>query len=154
CRHAAGNDKALAIEKARRVADVGLDADHLANPKRIDADAQVLLARCDADCECRSAAICQSHEGLQLPLRRRPRGNKQEQAEHQQPDATAWAQDDYRAKIPRNTRANGDTVTSPELNAKGFTRPSLFATMMSVIPFDGMLTSMDDDAFSLTPNCQ
>ena len=61
--------------------------------------------------------------------------------------------DRYRAKIPRKTLANGEAVTSPELSAKGFTRPSLFATRISVMPRDGTVNTIEDEAFSPIPNC-
>src|SRR5438309_88473 len=71
----------------------------------------------------------------------------------QEQTRTQARNDRYRAKIPRKTLAKGDTVTSPELSANGFTSPSLFATTISVIPRDGTVTTIDDEAFSLIPNC-
>src|SRR5207253_10961070 len=59
----------------------------------------------------------------------------------------------YRNKTPRNRRPKGDAVTSPAASANGFTSPSLLASKIIVSPRDGTVTTSDDAALSLTPNC-
>src|SRR5581483_4726950 len=154
--HAAVADQVSAGEETGDEGQIGLDAEHLADRDRCRTVEKMLVRRNRlvlAD-EGRRAAERKADERPQLPFGGCRRRNDQQEADNQQPEATRWAGLHYRANKPRNTRANGDTVTSPAVSAKGFTRPSLFATMMSVMPFDGMLTSMEDEAFSLTPNCQ
>src|SRR6185436_5656522 len=54
----------------------------------------------------------------------------------------------------KNNRANGDTLISPSANGSGLTRRSLFASRIIVSPFDGSVTTSDEPAPGLTPNCQ
>src|SRR5438093_2610179 len=63
----------------------------------------------------------------------------------------AWA---YRINVPRNSRPTGDIVRSPADSGNDLTRPSPFASTISVTPRPGTVTTSDDDAFPLTPNCQ
>ena len=55
----------------------------------------------------------------------------------------------YFTTSPRNTFANGETVTSPAVSVAGLARPSLLATRISVMPRAGSVISSDDEA--LTP---
>src|SRR5947209_17356523 len=63
----------------------------------------------------------------------------------------AWS---YRTNVPRNSRPTGDIVRSPADSGNDLTRPSPLASTISVTPRPGTFTTSDDDAFSLTPNCQ
>ena len=60
----------------------------------------------------------------------------------------------HRTKMDRNSRANGDTVTSPLASENGRDSPWLFASTMKVSPRPGTVSTSEDEALSATPNCQ
>jgi hypothetical protein len=60
----------------------------------------------------------------------------------------------YLVNSPRNSFANGDTVTSPAASGNGRLSPWLFASRISVWLRRGSVSISDEDALSPTPNCQ
>src|SRR5207247_9878338 len=79
--------------------------------------------------------------------RRRQQHGRQSDARRERPPAV------QRTKIPRNRRANGDTVTSPASSENGRASALLFASKINVNPRNGAVRIIDEDPLSETPNC-
>ena len=67
--------------------------------------------------------------------------------------AAAYTHLNYFTTRPRNTRANGDTVTSPAVIDVGFASPSLFASRISVTLRFGSVITSDEEMAGLIPYC-
>src|SRR5580765_7306778 len=155
CRHAAVRDKLKRVrrvlEEGRRMTEVTFDSKDLAEEHSTRAKREVsAIVGLRHEIVRRVSSIGHRDERLQLPLSsRRPgrrhtndrKGEKSSRRVH------------YLTTKPRNTRANGDTVTSPALSVAGLARPSLFARRIKVTLRFGSVRMSDDDAFVPTPNC-
>src|SRR5437762_3084105 len=154
-RHAAQHHQMLvALEEAGRVGDIDLHPQHFAEERRARAEGQVRVASGELRVHERGRAgerRADKRSNLAI-LRERARGCKQNARQHNR--ARRGGADAHRAKMERNSRANGETVTSPADSANGRASPWLLASRISVSPRRGRIRIIDDDALSLTPNCQ
>ena len=131
------------LEEPRRVEDVDLGAEDLAQEHRADADRQVRLADRALRDRRRSSPppnvaptngrICRSAAEARAATSRRPATSITA--------LRARIRGDHRPKIDRNSRANGETVTSPADRSNGRDSPELLASRISVSPRCG---SVDD----------
>ena len=143
------------LKESRCVRQIHFDANDLAQQSGIHTDSDVWLARGTLEID-EGRAAAERHPDKWPNLLLTPnRGRRQSQKTHRQhpaPRRASWT--GQRTKIPRNSRAKGETVRSPASRENGLASPELFATRISVRPRRGAVTIIDDDALSATPNCQ
>src|SRR4051812_45025468 len=131
CRHSAVSHKLKGIvgvlKKPRRVSEIAFDPKDL--PEEQPTDAECETCRCSGlryQDVSGAPAVRSAQEWFQLPFRRRSRRHGGEKQSASEQTARQARSSHYLTTNPRNTRANGDTVTSPALSDAGFARPSLF----------------------------
>src|ERR1700730_7184054 len=144
------------LEKTRHVAEVRLDPDDVSEQSAADAGHDVRMAGATFEVQQRRATP-ERHTQVRsyLPFGRRlcRTGHQKRQRQKCDPHQSCVSYDPGE-NSRRNRRPNGETVRSPAPSPNVFTRPLLFESRISVSPRAGSMTKSDDEAFSLTPNCQ